>query len=1185
MAANAASPRHLALRNARKAAAPEQDSNAPAPLAPGEQQLFSFYKPSLAAGEYTINVSQDVQSPAQPPNRSHGQINAQALKPQPSTSQSFRVSAPQFALPDNAVQSSYPPDGYGAPVETLPHLVLNDPHLPWERVGSSKVTQDITDQRNSVPWLALLVFSQNELVLSDQELGDMFGQSASVEKPTKQTATFQVAIQASELRKAPGVVFPVANHNDPETEDAMLNAIFLEPALFNELVRTYGADGKPVGTQKQADITRYKYLAHVRNINTMGMPNVGTEEVGLFSVVLSHRTGPLNLTAPTPVSVHLVSLEDIENMPAYPVPEGQRVALPSLYSWSYNCLPPDAPNLRSKLRHLGDGLNMLRVPNRVLDTLAKAGDAYKKKVAARMSDGYTLTRYRLQSGEVSAALLRGAFTPANIPHPLSERFQSLSLAGSDLEILDPSVGLMDITYAAAWQLGKTLAIADQGFCASLSRIRSLVHQRAMNLAKANLLGKGHINLEDAVKSATSVIDKLKAISAPPAGVLVNNPKHNMLDRWRRPERKPLDLSLSNPSLKKEFSDEAGTVVEHFAGSADSEGDELYNELNKPNSTDWMTVLTWVLDRMYLANIPAHYLIPDPSYLPAESMRMFYIDANWVDALIDGALSIGHHLEDPDDSIRSWIKRSINKYLSTEIPGAGYLPQIPIYGFLMRSDIVSQFPDLKVQAPFTHKSPSPEEDPKSKLPATILRHANIADGVKLCLFDRYPGTRDFVDLHSLAFTQPPHQQSFVVGPHLDGSSLETSYKRIFSTFSENNVYQNLCDDVTWQKNPPQDPAHPPPAPIFKWSGSDNEVRTLILETYSADVLRKLTDHMPAGKFTDDTATAAMVAVQLNNAVYKMDVTTDPDGKPPEKKPVMSLMMLEPKEHDPASVMTLVASSPVDDEEDPEKTFMLPPLPDRPTPNSAPVQVVAAPHYKSMQTASTEEDDRVRTLMMTVPLVTATPSTTTASTKGSMKASRVPRGPAMTPFEQALTKRDPANKPIFKYRVYPISTLEESALGIPTNSPIKQDLVFSIVLTNPKPGRFHLSEIKVVVPRGRPSTGSTVKRLNLLNEYAGPGPTMLSNLRLNVLAEHSRDAITLRVIPRSTTGYIPIDTVREASFVLGLVEVNPYQGRRESSLIWREKYVEFENEFTGDFPIVLYEQETGTESEPESGTESS
>ena len=38
-------------------------------------------------------------------------------------------------------------------------------------------------------------------------------------------------------------------------------------------------------------------------------------------------------------------------------------------------------------------------------------------------------------------------------------------------------------------------------------------------------------------------------------------------------------------------------------------------------------------------VPFHYLIPNPALLPPESLRFFHLDDNWVDALVDGALSI------------------------------------------------------------------------------------------------------------------------------------------------------------------------------------------------------------------------------------------------------------------------------------------------------------------------------------------------------------------------------------------------------------------------------------------------------------------------------------------------------------------------------------------------------------------
>ena len=42
----------------------------------------------------------------------------------------------------------------------------------------------------------------------------------------------------------------------------------------------------------------------------------------------------------------------------------------------------------------------------------------------------------------------------------------------------------------------------------------------------------------------------------------------------------------------------------------------------------------------LHGVPFSYLVPDAELLPLESIRFFYIDRAWTDALVQGALSVG-----------------------------------------------------------------------------------------------------------------------------------------------------------------------------------------------------------------------------------------------------------------------------------------------------------------------------------------------------------------------------------------------------------------------------------------------------------------------------------------------------------------------------------------------------------------
>jgi hypothetical protein len=48
---------------------------------------------------------------------------------------------------------------------------------------------------------------------------------------------------------------------------------------------------------------------------------------------------------------------------------------------------------------------------------------------------------------------------------------------------------------------------------------------------------------------------------------------------------------------------------------------------------------WLAELCQLRNVPFNLLVPDARMLPAESVRFFVIDQNWLDSLVDGALSV------------------------------------------------------------------------------------------------------------------------------------------------------------------------------------------------------------------------------------------------------------------------------------------------------------------------------------------------------------------------------------------------------------------------------------------------------------------------------------------------------------------------------------------------------------------
>jgi len=149
----------------------------------------------------------------------------------------------------------------------------------------------------------------------------------------------------------------------------------------------------------------------------------------------------------------------------------------------------------------------------------------------------------------------------------------------------------------------------------------------------------------------------------------------------------------------------------------------------------------------LHGVPFSYLVPDAELLPVESMRFFYIDRAWTDALVQGALSVGTitsadrtqleavypHIRDEVDEAERAIRRP--KGEPRLAAGSG-----TITGFIMRSRAISGWPNLHVRAyardvvaddALTTAAESHPDRMK------VLRMERLAPAVLFVLFDGVP----------------------------------------------------------------------------------------------------------------------------------------------------------------------------------------------------------------------------------------------------------------------------------------------------------------------------------------------------------------------------------------------------------------------------------------------------------------
>ncbi|WP_123025999.1 hypothetical protein [Mycolicibacterium stellerae] len=147
----------------------------------------------------------------------------------------------------------------------------------------------------------------------------------------------------------------------------------------------------------------------------------------------------------------------------------------------------------------------------------------------------------------------------------------------------------------------------------------------------------------------------------------------------------------------------------------------------------------------LHSVPFNYLVADASLLPRESVRFFYIDRNWTDALIAGVLSIGTFTTAERaqlEALREVIRDEVDEAERTirmpkdeaRLSAAGGA----VSGFLLRSKLVSGWPGLHVRGYAVDRQADddilPESDPDR---LKVLRMERLAPAVLLVLFDGVP----------------------------------------------------------------------------------------------------------------------------------------------------------------------------------------------------------------------------------------------------------------------------------------------------------------------------------------------------------------------------------------------------------------------------------------------------------------
>lgn len=674
-------------------------------IAPGSLAFYDNYLPSVKDGVYTINASLSID----------GIDTGQSLT-NPIT-QDFEVRGLQFSLPQTEVHSVFPPangtSNYG---QFLPHIVLNKRAIPWER--------NFDPNDTSKPWVCLLVFAEGEIeldpstnsALHTQSVSDFLAPDNAVVKPDIRTASVPHDVLSSNC-----------------------SSIVINKEMFEALVPR---------------VDELKYLTHVRQVNIQDQAILDIDDKGWFSVIAGNRLLKVHSNKPTRYHVHLVSLEGYYNLmngsTQWPAkashPEQPKdIALVSLHDWSF-LSQPTRLNYEQLVEHLasqaGSDPNNLLL-RRPIPSPGNGGTALKE-VSDRLSNGYLPLTYCTESGEKTFSWYRGPLTPVvaqTLPRSGADYYYP---SASSMMIYDPTNGIFDMSYAAAWSLGRALGLADSTFSQALMAYRKASFQLVGGL-KDQLTLAGETSSEDLHEIVTShtVLSAFDGLFHQELSSTIASLYEAPWEASEDPQSVETTTGVASASVKttKQFLEEPNVQ------------EMLQNEVHE----DISPIANWLGKVQLLEGVPFNHLVPDPAALPVESLRFFYIDQNWLNSLTDGALSIG--VQSTKDSFFRQIMKGVldsaveeeKLVMRAKIAGTasgdheGDSTKEAMSGILIRSAIVSGWPGLVVEA-F-------KGDRQSGTPLKLLRMDRLSPDVLLCIFLDIPDT--------IVIAEPPQGLCFGV----------------------------------------------------------------------------------------------------------------------------------------------------------------------------------------------------------------------------------------------------------------------------------------------------------------------------------------------------------------------------------------------------------------------------------------
>ena len=441
-------------------------------------QFIDYRKPKLEAGDYTFEVTQTYGDP----KGSARTAIATPLK--------VKVSGDRIRLKPEQVFAQYPPAGEkGDFSDTLPHISLKKASLPWERSAYNYDSDNLYTKQSDIEsfesWLYLMLINEEDI-----SRGDVIAPRPMRVSQLKQDAYVP---QRYDAALEEDVNFGLIG-NEEEVQVVDVKKPFFEQLIAKRkqdlqyiahVRRRY--DSKQQLKRELSVIIANRFARHNKEEYPLGMAN---------HALLVSLEGYLNDDAKTAEKSLYVTGDESAGVLLAGLPGDSYIRLVILTSWSFTSRQ-NKINFEQRSKALDVG--SLRLPAegsspkhpfvKAVPTKRDSG----KPFDSRLQAGMTAIPHQFRLGDRSFSWYRGPCAPFdNASAQLTDdekgkHTETSSYIGTDADRLlayCKEDGMFDISYAAAYELGRLLGIKNEDYAKALCRYKK-ANSRYIALQKSD----------------------------------------------------------------------------------------------------------------------------------------------------------------------------------------------------------------------------------------------------------------------------------------------------------------------------------------------------------------------------------------------------------------------------------------------------------------------------------------------------------------------------------------------------------------------------------------------------------------------------------------------------------------------------------------------------------------------------